>query len=194
MVPAPGKLTSRVTYLEMTQPPASPAPPPPPVAKLALLRAEQPSVAFYRFLYNTVGEPWLWWERRRLADEDLTAIIHDPMVEVYVLYIGGVPAGFSELDGRQKPDIELAYFGLVAEFIGRGLGYFFLRWTVDQAWTRTPRRLWLHTCDLDHPRSLVVYQQAGFVPYRQTTHIIDDPRLTGNFPATNDSPNGPESG
>lgn len=188
MHPVPGKLKSRITYLEMTRPPASP--PPPPAVKLAPLRAERPSLAFYRFLYETVGEPWLWWERRRLADEDLAAIVHDPMVEVYVLYMGGVPAGFSELDRRQEPDIELAYFGLVTEFIGRGLGRFFLRWTVDQAWTRNPRRLWVHTCDLDHPRSIVVYQQAGFVPYQQTTQIIDDPRLTGNFPAARDSPNG----
>ena len=125
MHPVPGKLKSRITYLEMTRPPASP--PPPPAVKLAPLRAERPSLAFYRFLYETVGEPWLWWERRRLADEDLAAIVHDPMVEVYVLYMGGVPAGFSELDRRQEPDIELAYFGLVTEFIGSGLGRFFLR-------------------------------------------------------------------
>ena len=188
MHPVPGKLKSRITYMEMTQPPASP--PPPAAVKLTPLRAERPSLAFYRFLYETVGEPWLWWERRCLADEDLAAIVHDPMVEVYVLYMGGVPAGFSELDRRQEPDIELAYFGLVTEFIGRGLGRFFLRWTVDQAWTRNPRRLWVHTCDLDHPRSIVVYQKAGFVPYQQTTQIIDDPRLTGNFPAVRDSPNG----
>ena len=176
----PGKLESRTTYLEMTEPPSTPAPPPPAV-KLALLHAERPSVAFYRFLYNTVGGPWLWWERRQLADDTLAVIVHDPKVEVYVLYVGGVPAGFSELDRRQEPDIELAYFGLMEDFIGRGLGRFLLRWTVDQAWTRNPGRLWVHTCDLDHPRSLAVYQQVGFVPYRQTTEIIDDPRLGNAF-------------
>ena len=79
--------------------------------------------------------------------------------------MSGVAAGFSELDRRHEPDIELAYFGLMEDFIGCGLGRFLLRWTVDQAWTRNPRRLWVHTCDLDHPRSLAVYQHAGFVPY-----------------------------
>jgi GNAT superfamily N-acetyltransferase len=176
-----GKLATHITFLEMTRPASAP-PPPRPAVKLALLRAERPPVAFYRFLYNSVGEPWLWWERRPLADDALAAIIHDPKVEVYVLYVGGVPAGFSELDWRQEPDVELAYFGLMGEFIGRGLGRFFLRWTVDQAWTRNPRRLWVHTCDLDHPRSLAVYQRAGFVAYRQTTEIINDPRLNGTFP------------
>ncbi|MDP6788747.1 MAG: GNAT family N-acetyltransferase [Rhodospirillales bacterium] len=188
-----GKLETRITYLEMTEPPSTPAAPIP-ALKLAMLRAEQPSVAFYRFLYNTVGEPWLWWERRQLSDDALSAIIGDPLVEIYVLYVGGVPAGFSELDRRRKPDIELAYFGLMEDFIGRGLGRFLLRWTIDQAWTRKPRRLWVHTCDLDHPRSLAIYQQAGFVPYRQATEIIDDPRLSGAFPAANQSTNGPESG
>ena len=193
MDPVAGTLQTRITYLEMTQPPSTPAPPAP-ALKLALLHAERPSVAFYRFLYNTVGAPWLWWERRQLSDDALAAIVHDPMVEVHVLYVSGVAAGFSELDRRHEPDIELAYFGLMEDFIGRGLGRFLLRWTVDQAWTRNPRRLWVHTCDLDHPRSLAVYQQAGFVPYRRTTEIIDDPRLSGIFPAASGSPNGPGSG
>jgi GNAT superfamily N-acetyltransferase len=185
-----GKLETHITYLEMTEPPSTPAAPLP-ALKLAMLHAEQPSVAFYRFLYDTVGEPWLWWERRQLSNDALTTIIHDPLVEIYVLYVGGVPAGFSELDRRHEPDIELAYIGLMEDFIGRGLGRFLLRWTIDQAWTRNPRRLWVHTCDLDHPRSLAIYQQGGFVPYRQATEIIDDPRLSGEFPQ---SPNGPGSG
>ncbi len=179
-VPA-GKLECVITYLEMSQPPGSPGPPAP-AAKLALLRAESPPVAFYRYLYDTVGGPWLWYERRRLDDDTLAAIIHDPKIEIYVLYVGGVPAGYSELDLRSMPDIELAYFGLIPDFIGRGLGRYFLSWTIDQAWTlHHPRRLWVHTCSLDHPRALEAYQRAGFAPYRQETTLIDDPRLSGNF-------------
>ena len=180
MDPPPGKLRCLVTFLEMTARPTSP-PPPPPAAKLALLRIERPTVPFYRFLYNTVGEPWLWYERRLLDDKALGAIISDERVEIYVLYAGGAPAGFGELDFRHKPDIELTYFGLMPEAIGRGFGRFLLRWTVDRAWTQSPARLLTNTCNLDHPRALATYQRAGFVPYRQETRIIDDPRLSGVF-------------
>jgi len=172
------KLTSVITYLEMTEPPTSPTPPRP-AAKIALLRAEKPPLSFYRYLYNTIGQDWVWYERREMDDESLLSVIHHQDVEIYVLYVDGAPAGICELDRRENPDIELTYFGLLPEFIGRGLGGFFLRWGIDQAWTHEPRRLWIHTCTEDHPNALPKYQQAGFVAYDQETIEIDDPRDSG---------------
>src|SRR5262249_36331323 len=75
-----------VTYLEMRAAPTRPSLPAPAAGKIALLRAERPTISYYRYLYNTIGEPWLWWERRRLSDAELAAIIHDPLVEIFVLY------------------------------------------------------------------------------------------------------------
>ena len=179
--PPKGKLEEVVTYLEMTAatpPPARPGR----SEKLALMRAETPTVAFYRFLYDTVGSQWMWHERRRMNDERLAAIIRDPLVEIYVLYVAGVPAGFIELDRRVSGEVELAYFGLAPEFIGRGLGGYLLAWGTNKAWRRGVRRVWVHTCNFDHPRAIAVYQRAGFVPYKQETNLIDDPRADGTLP------------
>jgi GNAT superfamily N-acetyltransferase len=173
----PAMLDIVVTYLEMLKPPTRPTVPVPPVGKIALLRAERPTISYYRYLYNTVGEPWLWWERRRLSNDELARIIHDPLVEIYVLYVDGVPAGYAELDRRKQEEVELAYFGLVPEFIGRKLGPFLLNWAVDTAWFGKPKRLWVNTNNLDHPKALQIYQKAGFVPYRQETQTIPNPRL-----------------
>ena len=176
-----GKLEEVVTYLEMTTP--TPAPPRPRRSeKLALMRAERPTIAFYRFLYNMVGEQWMWHERRRMSDEKLATIIRDPLVEIYVLYVAGVPAGYIELDRRVSGEVELAYFGLAPEFIGRGLGGYLLAWGTNKAWRRGVQRVWVHTCNFDHPRAIAVYQRAGFVPYRQETRLIDDPRIDGTLP------------
>ena len=95
---------------------------------------------------------------------------------MFVLYAGGEPAGYAELDRRSAPDIELAYFGLLPEFIGRTLGPWLLHWAIDAAWAREPQRLWVHTCSLDHPRAIALYQRAGFVPYKQERKLIPDPR------------------
>ena len=176
-----GKLRDIVTYLEMTARPARP-PVPPPAGRLALMRAERCTTAFYRFLYNTVGEPWLWFERRLWSDERLAAWVEKAAIEIFVLHVGGVPAGFYELDHGEPSDIELAYFGLMPEFIGRGYGAYLLRAAVDAAWQRNPRRLWVHTCTYDHPRALGAYQRAGFVVYRREPVIFDDPRLSGALP------------
>jgi ribosomal protein S18 acetylase RimI-like enzyme len=177
-----GKLETTITYLEMTERPPHPHLVPPHGMKLALLRARPPTVAFYRFLYDTVGGPWLWYERRALDDEALGRIITDDQVEIYVLYANGVPAGYAELDRRDPPDIELAYFGLMPDFIGKGLGRYLLTWAIDTAWSYEPERLWVNTNSLDHSTALALYQRCGFRPYRQEHRVIDDPRLIGLIP------------
>jgi GNAT superfamily N-acetyltransferase len=153
-----------VTYLEMTAPPEQPATLPPGPA-VEIRRAVRPTTSFYRYLYDAVGGPWTWTERRLMSDTELAAIVRDARVEVLVLWVDGVPAGYAELDRRAPPDIELAYFGLVPEFIGQGLGRFLLDLAVRRAWSCGPRRVWVHTCDLDHPNALGVYQKCGFRVY-----------------------------
>lgn len=170
------------TVLEMHARPARPLARPPSLRKpVMLLRAEQPTVSFYRYLYNTIGRQWFWYERRVMDDATLAACIHDAAVAVNVLYIGGVPAGLAEIDARGIRDIELAYIGLIPEFIGRGLGRYLVDWAIDAAWDREPDRIWIHTCTLDHPAALPLYQKAGFTPYGQNTFKIPDPRKMACF-------------
>ena len=54
---------------------------------------------------------------------------------------------------------------------------------MDEACDKEPERVWVHSCNLDHPHAIAVYQRAGFVPYRQESTIIADPRLPGVMPA-----------
>jgi len=165
-----------ITYLMIDAPPTKAAPPVP-AKSIALLRCLHPSVAFYRFLYEGVGARWLWYERRVMDDDTLAALIIDEKIEIFVLYVEGTPAGYFELNLHDMPEIELVYFGLMTDFIGQGLGSFLLRQAIDQAWSHNPERLSVHTCNLDHPDALGVYQKAGFEPYDQQTTLIDDPRL-----------------
>jgi GNAT superfamily N-acetyltransferase len=155
----------KVYYLEMFDRPEAAAVPP--REGLMVLHARKPSVAYYRFLYETVGRAYDWYSRARLTDEQLAQVLQDPLNEVHVLHADGAPAGFSELDRRTEGDIEIVQFGLMPEFIGQGLGKFFLRWTLDRAWSYHPRRVWLHTCTKDHPAALPNYLKAGFVVYKE---------------------------
>ena len=133
-----------------------------------LLRLEAPTVGFYRYLYGAVGSRWGWSERSEMADDELLAVIGDERVEIFVLFIGGVPAGTFELDRRAEGEIELRHFGLAPEFIGRGLGKHLLASAVDAAWDHEPERVWVRSSSLDHPRGLLTYQWAGFVPYQSS--------------------------
>src|SRR5689334_21914803 len=112
------------TYLQMFANPERPVPPP--RDGLSIVRAWRPTVAYYRFLYDAVGSDWDWTSRKKLSDAELAKIIGDPLFELHVLFADGVPAGFAELDRRVLNEIELKQFGLVREFIGQGLGRYFL--------------------------------------------------------------------
>ncbi len=163
-----------VTFLEMAAKPSA-LPPPVPRGKVALLRAGHPPVHFYRYLYNTIGEPYFWVERRKLNDTALAAIIQHPEVELYVLYLDGNPAGMAELDMRDPVSGQLAYFGLMPEAVGKRLGYFFLYHAVMNAWARPISKLLVNTCTLDHPRALPLYQRLGFEPYSREDRYIELP-------------------
>ncbi len=158
-----------ITYLEMRTPPIRPQVVLP--ASVRVVRARRPSARFYRFLYEGVGREWQWVDRDALSDDELTAVLHDDLVEVHVLWVDGNPAGYVELDLREPPDIEIAYFGLMREYFGRGLGKLFLSWAIDEAFRRRTPRLWVHTCDLDHPAALPNYQRCGFHAYRTMRSI-----------------------
>lgn len=142
---------------------------PAPRDRLSILRVDAPTVEFYRDLYNSVGRDFHWLNRRKLTDAELAAIIQNPSNELHVLHVAGMSAGFAELDRRQPDEIELVQFGLLPEFIGHGLGKWFLQRTIEQAWSYQPRRVWLHTCTLDHPAALPNYLKAGFVLFKEET-------------------------
>lgn len=154
-----------ITYLEMRARPTLTVTRP--FRTAMLLRLEEPTAAFYRYLYSAVGSQWGWNTRSGLSDADLLAIISDPLVDVFVLYQGGVPAGFFELDRRVPGEVELVHFGLTPEFIGRALGKPLLAAAIEAAWDDDPERVWVKSTNLDHPRGLLTYQWAGFVPYRE---------------------------
>jgi len=175
-----------ITFLEMTSRPTAP-PRPMPVTgmPLSLVRLHNPTVGYYRYIQHTVGDPWLWFERRKMSDEQILDIITDEDVEIYVLSEGGVPAGFVELDFRDMPDeADIAYFGLMPDFIGKGLGPYLLDWAVHAAWDRdpAPKRLTVNTCTLDHPSALGAYQKAGFTPYAREEKKVPDPKKLGIIP------------
>ncbi|MGI4945046.1 MAG: GNAT family N-acetyltransferase [Janthinobacterium lividum] len=166
-----------VTFLRMDHPPAAAGPALP--SDTALVRVTRPSVEFYRYLYATVGAPHAWWLRRTVPDEVLQTLLRDAGIAIHVLYRGGEPAGFFELDSRARPDVNLSYFGLVPHAVGTGLGTAFLRRAVDQAWALAPRSLTVNTCTADHPRAMPAYLRAGFVPIRSVAEVWDVPKRLG---------------
>jgi GNAT superfamily N-acetyltransferase len=79
-------------------------------------------------------------------------------------------------------ETELAYFGLVPGMTGHGHGGWLMAHAMRLAWQPGISRVWVHTCDLDHPAALGFYIASGFVPFERAVEILPDPRLTGIHP------------
>lgn len=169
-----------VTTLEMTQrPPLRPIP----AAPLRLVQWHQPDADKYRALFRRVGAPWLWFSRLVIDDAALLRIIHDPAIAVFAAVdSNGIEVGLVELDFRSRGACEISYFALIPELAGRGLGRWMMAEALTRGWAKGIKRVWLHTCSLDHPSALAFYRKQGFVPVRRTVETFADPRLTGHLP------------
>lgn len=166
--PAGTKLDYTVTWLEMTERPAYTWPALPANQPASLLYAEKPPVWYFLALYDAVGQDYAWEDMHAEDPAQLRTWLGDPAVGLHTLMAKGWPQGFFVLDARKDEQTDLAYFGLVPEAVGQGLGTFLLRTAILTAWEREGLgKLTVNTCTLDHPRALQTYQASGFEPVRR---------------------------
>jgi prephenate dehydrogenase len=164
------------TYLEQTAP--GRATTPWPDAGWSVGRATDCPASLYRYLYREVGRPWHWIDRLPWSDERIRAHVASPGVEIWLLTHDGVPAGFAELERARDGSVEIVYFGLLPDFIGRQAGRPFLDAILGRAWDGGTTRVWLHTCTLDHPRALTNYLAGGFRVIREEAYTARLEALT----------------
>ncbi len=129
-------------------------------------QAKIASPQFSRFLYASVGDRWKWYERLSWSREKWMAYIDRPEHETWIGYLQGTPAGFFELEHQAGGNTEIVYFGLMPDLIGQGLGGIFLSAAVQRAWDSGARRVWVHTCTLDHATALDNYIARGFQVFK----------------------------
>jgi GNAT superfamily N-acetyltransferase len=125
---------------------------------------------FNRDLYFAVGEQWHWIDKRPWTDEQWKEYAAAPELRTLAAYYDNALAGYYELRNDTEGGVEIAYFGLLPEFIGRGLGGALLTSAIEETWSRrrgiAPMRVWVHTCNRDHSQALANYQARGMVVYK----------------------------
>ncbi len=175
-----GHVATVVTYLEMRAPVEAR---PERDVGLALRLVARPDAEWYRALFRKVGaEDWMWFSRLVIGEAALLAVLHDPLVEVYVAGREGEELGLLELDFRVASECEIAFFGLARAAIGQGAGRWLMNRALEQAWRAGVGRVHLHTCTLDSPQAMDFYRRSGFVPVRREVEVLRDPRLSGHLP------------
>jgi GNAT superfamily N-acetyltransferase len=155
----------RRTYLEQKSPDDLRAVPPP-GETVTVLQVRDCAPEFWRRLYTEVGAEYHWVDRLGWTDETIRAYLADPVGSLWILSVDGGVAGYFELRKHPDDSVEIAYFGLLPAYIGRGLGKYLLSEAAARAWQLQPARVWLHTSTLDHPSALPNYLARGFAIVR----------------------------
>ena len=162
------------THLELTSA-AVLRPVPPPAVAVALRLLRPIGAVEYRALYGLVGERWSWRDRLVWSDAELETYLSAPTVHVWRLDVEARPAGYFELQQHDDGAVEVMYFGLVPEQIGRGLGGWLLTRAVEESFALGANRVILNTCTLDAPQALPNYLARGFRILREERYVLDVP-------------------
>jgi GNAT superfamily N-acetyltransferase len=135
----------------------------------AMRRAEK-RIDINRDFYRAVGGQWHWVDRLSWTDEQWQRYVEQPGLSTWIARLDGQQVGYFELDHQPEIGVEIAYFGLMPEFIGRGLGGVLLSEAIGRAWQLGTKRVWVHTCTLDHPNALDNYLARGLEIYKIENH------------------------
>lgn len=182
LIPVPsGQIATIVTSLEMLEAPAIETP-----TKSALRFEHWPAPVDrtrYLWLFRHVGAPWLWRGRLIMDAAELATVLDAPTTSVHVATRrDGTPVGLLELDFSVPETCEIAYFGLIPGMTGNGHGSWLMAHALRLAWQQKGiKRVWVHTCDLDHPSAIGFYTAKGFVPFKREVEIYPDPRAAGLY-------------
>jgi GNAT superfamily N-acetyltransferase len=143
-----------------------------PAGDIAVYQVEDCAPSLWRRLYKEVGAAYHWVDRLGWTDDDIRRYLADPNVSLWILSVEGGVAGYFELRRHEDDSIEIAYFGLLPTYVGRGLGKYLLTEAAARAWELKPTRVWLHTSTLDHPAALPNYVARGFSVFKIEEYAI----------------------
>ncbi len=117
---------------------------------------------FNRFLYEYVGGNWHWVDRLIWPAQQWHDYATHDNLRTFVAYRQGSLAGYYELQQQEGGSVEIRIFGLTPPFVGQGYGGPLVDSAIENAFAWGARRVWLHTCSLDHPNALNNYLKSGF--------------------------------
>src|SRR5689334_23652078 len=114
--------------------PAALRPAPWPNAHARVDRIDHWPPPFWRYLYTEVGRSYRWIDRLPWTDEQIAAYLSDPATQLWLMTVAGTNAGYFELRREEDAAVEIAYFGLLPDFVGQGYEKALLSAAVTEAW------------------------------------------------------------
>ena len=143
--------------------------------KKYLVKKIKPDFQLNKFFYKQVGKKHRWIDRLSWSDGKWMNYISNKNLETYIISESDELAGFFELlYNPELKETEISYFGLLEEYIGKGIGGYALSVAIKKSFEKNIRRVWLHTCTFDHPNALKNYIARGMTVFKkENINILD---------------------
>ena len=126
-----------------------------------------------KFFYKRIGKKHHWVDRLSWSDKQWIDYVSDKKVMTYVLKFKGDLAGYFELILHpEKEEVEIAYLGLLEEYQNKKLGSHLLSSAIKNSFINKPKRVWVHTCSLDHKNALNNYKSRGMKIFKTETILL----------------------
>ena len=140
-----------------------------------LVKKIKPDFQLNKFFYKQVGKNHRWIDRLSWSDKKWINYISNRNLETYIISEFDELVGFFELlYNPELEETEISYFGLLEEYIGKGIGGYALSVAIKKSFQKNIRRVWLHTCTLDHPNALKNYIARGMTVFKkENINILD---------------------
>ena len=126
-----------------------------------------------KFFYKNIGKKHFWHDRLSWSQKEWIRYVSDKRVKTYVLKRNGEFAGYFELIIHEdKNEVEIAYLGLLEEYQNQKLGAYLLSTAIKNSFLSKPKRVWVHTCSLDHQNALINYKARGMKIFKKETITV----------------------
>ena len=135
---------------------------------------EEPDFQLNKFFYKEIGKKHRWMDRLLWTEKNWIEYLNSLEVKTYVLKEDHNLAGyFEQIFHNEKNDCEIAYFGVLEEFIGKKYGGYLLSEAIKESFKLGAKRVWVHTCSLDHKHALENYKSRGMKIFKSETISIN---------------------
>ncbi len=137
---------------------------------LTIQKVTPPNIELNKFFYKNVGKNCRWIDRLSWDNLKWTSYLENENVQTYVLKVHEDLAGYFEvIEDRAINSSEIAYFGLLDDYIGKKMGGFLLSEAIKICFNLNSKRVWVHTCTLDHKHALKNYLSRGMKIFKEET-------------------------
>jgi len=138
-----------------------------PFNNLYIEKVNPPDFQLNKFFYKEIGKKHRWTDRLVWSDKKWTDYLENLSVNTFILKHNKDPIGyFEQIFDKDKLDCEIAYFGILEEYIGKQLGGYLLSESIKASFNIGSKRIWVHTCSLDHKNALKNYLSRGMKVFK----------------------------